>query len=117
MPSFTSSPCRASPMAIGFLLVKARQLWPEAIAVDRYDDVHSTLSPAIGKVADSEIYPSEEDFLRYRDGKGFSTSLGVQVCPDSVTVFGDDAMVAHIAALPVWNSPLRRPTCQTPSAS
>ena len=113
MPTFTTTPCRTSPLVVDFILVKARTLWPQAIVVDRRDDVHGILSPAVGRLVDAEIYPSEADFLRVRDHRGTSAWLAIQSCDKTVTVFGDDLAVELVAALPIWRLAL----CQTPSAS
>lgn len=113
MPTFTTTSCRTLPLVVDFLLVKSRQLWPQAVVVDKLDDVHSILSPSVGTLVDAEIYPSEADFLRTRDHKSPSRWLAVQACSGSVTVFGDDELVSLVAGLPIW----RLSSCQTPSAS
>jgi hypothetical protein len=117
MPTFTSTPCLVTPRVVDFLLIKARQVWPKAVAIDKTDEVHGILSPRVTRLAEAEIYPSEEDFLRVRDRKGTSQWLAVQAYDGFVTVFGDDSMVEFISGLPVWKHGVYRSPCQTRSAS
>lgn len=102
MNTFTSPVCRSSPLIVDFLLLKARQVWPDAVVVDKFDDVHGVLSPRLPSFIDAEIYASEKDFLAARDRQVDAPNVCVQTCGNNVTIFGDISVVNHLASQPIW---------------
>jgi len=90
-----------------FAYVKAKEVWPTAVILDRRADVRfcrSKAQPNCGYGFD--IFQSEADIELLLSGDCYTPPPSVNIsweCGEA-TLIGDDALIKHLAQQPLWSS-------------
>lgn len=103
----TSLPVDDAAYLADYLYVKAREVWPAAVILDRKADVRFCRSPMQpGGEYGFDIFRSENEIeqLLSEDCCPPPPSVNVSLSAGTVNVSGPDDVVLHLAKQPLWSS-------------